>query len=231
MPSSMPKRSPASTFSAIGFNRGSVIVGSVIMNPSKISNTPNRCRGAPEHKEQHTNIAVHGEKRSVQLAQIIRFDKRMFVSQQRCDNGDSRPSWPWQSKAGRQPAEKGDHSYMHSARDEQRFGNPEFFGQREEPCAPVVINILACIEHVKPADPQRNRGAKNQHPRIERARNGDPSGCGRNAERKSQEKMRPACEALRERIKKQNGDGQGRKLQGKRVQLPRSGEKYRDRSK
>src|SRR5258708_3289345 len=196
MPSSRESRLPASTFSAIGFNRWSVIVSSVISNPSKASNAPNRCCNAPEQQEQHTNIAVHGEKRSVQLAQIIRFDKRMFVSQQRCDNGDSRPSWPWQSQAGSQPAEKGDHSYMHSARDEQRFGNPEFFGQREEPCAPVVINILAGIEHVKPADPQRNRGAKNQHPPIEPARNADPSGCGRKAERQSQQNIRPASQPL-----------------------------------
>src|SRR5258707_5630532 len=126
MPSSMLKRSPASTFSAIGFNRWSVMVSSLISNLSKISNAPNRSRNAPEHQEQHTNIAVHGEKRSVQLAQIIRFDKRMFVSQQRRDNGDSRPSRPWQPEAERQPTEKRDHSDMHSARDEQRLGNPEF---------------------------------------------------------------------------------------------------------
>src|SRR5258708_30377710 len=137
MPSSRESRLPASTFSAIGFNRWSVIVSSLISNPSKASNAPNRCCNAPEQQEQHTNIAVHGEKRSVQLAQIIRFDKRMFVSQQRCDNGDSRPTRPWQPEAERQPTEKRDHSDVHSARDEQRFGNPEFFGHREEPRASV----------------------------------------------------------------------------------------------
>src|SRR5260370_22794285 len=136
----------------------------------------------------------------------------MFVSQKRCDNGDACPSRPWQSKAERQPTKKRDHSDMHSARDAQRFGNPEFFGHGEEPCAPVVIDILACIEHVKPANPQCYCSATNQHPRIEPARTGDPSGCGPNAQRKSEEKMRPACEALRERIKKKNGDGQGCQL-------------------
>src|SRR5216684_919876 len=212
MPSSKASRSPASTFSLIGFNRWSVIVSSLILYPSNVSNPPNRCRSAPEHQEQHTNIAVHGEKRSVQLAQIIRFDKRMFVSQERCDNGDSRPSRPRQSKAERQPTKKRDHSDMHSASDAQRFGNPEFFGHGEEPCAPVVIDILACIEHVKPAHPQGNRGAKNKHPRIEAARNGDPRGGRRDAQRKSEKKMRPIRKALRERIKKQNGDGQGCQL-------------------
>src|SRR5260370_25581098 len=136
----------------------------------------------------------------------------MFVSQQRSDNCDARPSRPWQSKAERQPTKKREHSEMPSARDAQRLGNSEFFGDGEEPCAPVVIDILACIEHVKPADPQCYCGAKNQHPPIEAARNGDPSGCGRNAQRKSEEKMRPACEALRERIKKQNGDDQACQL-------------------
>src|SRR5260370_9121433 len=105
MPSSKLKRSFASTFSAIGFNRGSVIVSSLILNPSKNSNAPNRCRSAPEQQEQHTNITVHGEKRSVQLAEIICFDKGMFVAQQGSDDGDARPRGPWQAKTERQPSE------------------------------------------------------------------------------------------------------------------------------
>src|SRR5258708_40332722 len=103
MQSSRESSLPASTFSAIGFNRWSVIVSTLISNPSKASNAPNRCCNAPEQQEQHTNIAVHGEKRSVQLAQIIRFDKRMFVSQQRRDNCDSRPRRPRQCKTECQP--------------------------------------------------------------------------------------------------------------------------------
>src|SRR5260370_26917431 len=103
MPSSKLKRSFASTFSAIGCNRWSVIVSSLILNPSKVSNAPNRCRRAPEQQEQHTNIAVHGEKRSVQLAQVIRFDKRMFVGQKRRHNCDSRPRLPWQCNTECQP--------------------------------------------------------------------------------------------------------------------------------
>src|SRR6266852_2722239 len=90
MPSSRPKRSPASTFSAIGFNCLSVIVSSLISNPSKLSNAPNRCRSAPKQQEQHTNIAVHGKERSIQLAKVIRFDERMFISQQGRHNRDPR---------------------------------------------------------------------------------------------------------------------------------------------
>src|SRR5258708_38261689 len=112
----------------------------------------------------------------------------MFVSQQRCDNGDSRPSRPWQSKAERQPTKKRDHSDMPSARDAQRFGNSEFLGRGEEPCASVVIDILACVEYIESADPQRNCSAKNNPQCIHPARNGAPSGCGGNAQRTSQEK-------------------------------------------
>src|SRR6266851_8875300 len=113
MPSSKLKCSLASTFSAIGFNCLSVIVSSLISNPSKLSNAPNCCRSAPEQQEQHTNIAVHGEKRSVQLAEVIRFDKRMLVSQQGGHNRDPRPCRPRQSEAERQPPQKCDHTDVH----------------------------------------------------------------------------------------------------------------------
>src|SRR6202521_1143961 len=105
MPSSMLRRSPARTLLAIGFSRTSVIVSSLISIRSKNSNSPNRCRSAPEQQEQHTNITVHGEKRSVQLAEVIRFHKRMFVAQQERDDGDSRPRGPWQAKPEGQPPE------------------------------------------------------------------------------------------------------------------------------
>src|SRR6266849_7973624 len=207
MPSSMLKRSFASTFSAIGFNRWSVIVSSLILNPSKISNAPNRCRSAPEQQEQHTNIAVHGEKRSVQPAQVVRFDKRMFVSQQRRDYRDSRPRRPRQSETECQPPEQTNHTDVHRARDQQRPGNPEFLRHREKSRALIVLNILARVEHVESADPQRNRRAKNEHARVEAARDRDPCGGGRDAQRKSEKEMRPVGEALRKGIEKKNSDG------------------------
>src|SRR5215469_17348346 len=38
---------------------------------AKSSNSPQRRCGSPEQQEQHTNISVHGEKCSVQLAEIV----------------------------------------------------------------------------------------------------------------------------------------------------------------
>src|SRR6266849_10629156 len=142
MPSSMLKRSFASTFSAIGFNRWSVIVSSLISNPSKNSNAPNRCRSAPEQQEQHTNITVHSEKRSVQLAEVICLHKRMFVAQQERDHGDSRPRGPRQAKPEGQPPEERDHTDVHAARDQQGVGNPEFLGHGKKSRALIVLNIL-----------------------------------------------------------------------------------------
>src|ERR1700739_4782352 len=98
MPSSNASRSPANTFSAISFNRWSVIVSALISNPSKASNAPNRGRRAPEQQEQHTNISVHREKRSVQPAQVVWFDQRMLVREQRRDDRDARPRQPRQAK-------------------------------------------------------------------------------------------------------------------------------------
>src|SRR5690349_5022351 len=139
MPSSKASRLPVRTFSAMGFNRWSVIVSSLIMNPSKVSNAPNRCSSAPEQQKQHTNIAVHGEKRSVQLAQVVCFDKGMFVAQQRRDDGNSRPRRPRQGETPRQPGKKCDYADVHHASDKQRFGNPESLRYGEKARALIVL--------------------------------------------------------------------------------------------
>src|SRR5882724_11669430 len=175
IPSSKLSRSPARTLSAIGFKRWSVIVSSLISNPWKSSNAPKRRRCAPEQQEQHTNIAVHGEKRSVQLAQIIRFDKGVFVRQQ---------------------SEQHDYADVHRSRNQQRIRDPKFLRHREKPGLLVVIHVLAGIEHVKPAYPKRHSSTKNQHAQVESARNRNPGGCWRNTKSEPKKKMRPVREAF-----------------------------------
>src|SRR6266404_4870686 len=204
MPSSKLSRSPDRTLSAIGFNRRSLIVSSLISNPSKISNAPNRSRRAPEQQEQHTNIAVHGEKRSVQLAEVVSFDKGMFVSKQRRNHGDSCPSRPRQTKAERQPSEKRDHAKMHPSRDRQRVRDSKFFWNGKKPRLLIVVHVLARVEDIESSDPQSNRRTENQHPQVESAGNRDPRRRRRNTQREAKKKMRPGREALRERVEKQN---------------------------
>ena len=130
----------------------------------------------------------------------------MFVAQERGDHGNTRPRRPGQTKAECQPSKKHDHTDVHHPRDQQRLGNSEFLGHGEKPRALIVLDILARVEHVKPADPQRNRRAKDEHARIEAAGDGDPSGGRRDAQRKSEKKMRPVGEPLGEGIEKQHGD-------------------------
>src|SRR5215469_17215416 len=71
---------------------------------AKSSNSPQRGCGSPEQQEQHTNISVHGEKCSVQLAEIVCSHERMFVAQQSRHHPNPRPRWPRQSETARQPA-------------------------------------------------------------------------------------------------------------------------------
>src|SRR5712664_541384 len=196
IPSSKFRRSPTRTLSAIGFKRWSVIVSSLISNPWKSSNAPKRRRCAPEQQEQHTNIAVHGEKRSVQLAQIIRFDKGVFVRQQSRYDTYPRPRGPRQAEAKRQQSEQHDYADVHRSRNQQRIRDPKFLRHREKPGLLVVIHVLAGIEHVKPAYPKRHSSTKNQHAQVESARNRNPGGCWRNTKSEPKKKMRPVREAF-----------------------------------
>src|SRR5713101_2704269 len=125
MPSSKPSRSPARTFAAMGFNFWSLRISSLISNSPNRSTAPNGRGGSPEQKEQQTNIAVHGEKRSVELAEVVGFDKRVLVREQGADYGDSRPCRPWQRKARGKPGEECDDRNVHHPRDHQRPGDAE----------------------------------------------------------------------------------------------------------
>src|SRR5260370_1602177 len=89
------------------------MVISLIMNPSKVSNAPNRSRSAPEQQEQHTNIAVHTEKPSVQPAQVIRFDESMLVAKQKRTHINAPPRRPRQTKPEPHPPDNSDHPAVH----------------------------------------------------------------------------------------------------------------------
>src|SRR2546422_1668036 len=106
MPSSKLRRSPARTLSAIGFRCWSLNVISPIANPPELSNAPN-CHGrAPEQKKQKTNIAVHCEKRSIEPAEVVGLDKRVFVTEKQANRGDAGPCGPRESEACGKPGEQ-----------------------------------------------------------------------------------------------------------------------------
>src|ERR1700680_3522985 len=185
MPSSMDRRTPARTLSAIGLSRASVMVNSLILNSSNISDTPNGNGSAPEQQEQHTNITVHSEKRSVELAEVVRFDQRVLVGEQRGHHNDSGPGGPGQRKAERQPREQRHDSEVHYAGYEQRVGNAEAFGNGKQAGLLIKCHVLTSGEHVESADPESNRGAEDEHARLERTGDGDPCSSRGDAEREA----------------------------------------------
>src|SRR4029077_13861239 len=117
--------------------------------------------------------------------------------------------------------EQSDYADVHRARDQKRICDSESFWHGKQSGMLIKIHILASVENIESAHPERDGSAQNQHAQIEIAGDGDPRSCGRNAQRESQKKMRPAGETLGVRIEKQNRQRDGRQLQRQRIQLPR----------
>ncbi len=144
----------------------------------------------------------------------------MLVGQQGRDHGNSGPGRPCELKTERQPSQQSDHHDVHGARDHKRPSDAEFFRNGIQPGSLVEVHVLASVEHIEAADPERDRGAKDQHAPVERAANRDPRSRWRNAEAKAENEVRPGSESLGVRIKKQNRQRNGRKFQRERIQLP-----------
>src|SRR2546427_5014882 len=200
MPSSKLRRSPARTLSAIGFRCWSLNVISPIANPPELSNAPN-CHGrAPEQKKQKTNIAVHCEKRSIEPAEVVGLDKRVFVTEKQANRGDAGPCGPRESEACGKPGEQRNDQDVHDARDPEGSGDAETLRNRVETCAAVELHILAGIEHIETADPECYGGAEKQHARVEAARDRGPSRRRGNAPARTEGQRRPRREAVGLRV-------------------------------
>src|SRR4030088_3274117 len=144
----------------------------------------------------------------------------MLVSEQRCDHSNPKPGWPWQREARGQPPQQPPPSHVHGSRVQQRARNPESLWDREQARATVVINVLACVQHVKAANPQRDRRAKNQYAQIESASDGDPRGRRRDSQSKTKKQMRPVRKALSKGVEKKNRQRDWRQLQCQPIELP-----------
>ena len=144
----------------------------------------------------------------------------MFVTQQSRHYPNPRPRWPRQSEAARQPAQQHHDAKVHQARDDQRVRNSKPLRHRKQPGLFIEVHVLASVQHVEAAHPQRNRSAKNQHSPVQAARNRNPRGRRRNSQCKSEKQVRPVRESLGVRIKEQDGDGDGRELERQQIQPP-----------
>jgi len=93
-----------------------------------------------------------------------------------------------------------------------------------------VTGLQVVVEDIEAAHPKRHGTAKNQHPQIEITGDGNPSGCGRNAQRKAKKKMRPVGETFGEGIEEKDEERDGRELKREGIQLPGSDQKRGNRA-
>ena len=91
----------------------------------------------------------------------------------------------------------------------------------------VEFDVLAGVENVESADPERDGGAEDQHARVERATNGDPCGGGRDAESEAEDKVGRGGESFCEGIEEQDGERDGGEFERERIQLPCGEDQYR----
>src|SRR5262249_2545279 len=215
----------------MGFRVLSVRSSSLISNPSKysrVSHAPERGRRSPEQKKRNTNITVHGEKRSVELAQVVCFDKRMLVGEQRGDHRNTNPGGPGKRETCGEPCEQSNYADVHNARNPECLLDAKALRNGKEARVLVEVHVLARIENVEAPNPQRDRGAENQHAQIEMPRNCNPGRRGRNSQCETQKKVRPVGEALCKGIKEKNSKRDRRKFKGEGIQLPRGNSENRD---
>src|SRR5579864_8338501 len=116
---------------------------------------------------------------------------------------------------------------MKEAGDKQGTSNPDVARDGVEVRLAVKFVVLAGVENVEASDPKRDGGSKQQDARVERAADGDPRRGGCDAERESENEMRPAREALGVGVKQKNGQRERREDQRQMVQLRRRENKDR----
>ena len=104
---------------------------------------------------------------------------------------------------------------------------PSVAGMLKRPVARSCGFILAGVEDVEAGDPEEHSGGEDEDARVERAADGDPCAGGGEAERESEEQMRPAGEALGVAIEEEHGEDDGGEDQGEAVEAPRAEEEER----
>src|SRR5215475_11491777 len=96
-----------------------------------------------EEKEYYRNDTVNGEKRGVELAQIVFGNQRVFVRQQdeHCDYAHQRQSS--QTEAQHQGSQQEKHYQVTGSCDAERFSDTAKTGNGIQAGSPVEVEILA----------------------------------------------------------------------------------------
>ena len=180
-----------------------------------------------ENKEDDGDHAIHGEKGGIQLAEIVRRDQRMFVSQQDSDEQDARRRQFPQPEGQQESCQKSHHHEMKATRDPQGAGYSEKTRYGVQSVTRVEFEILATVEDVEPPNPERDGRSQQKNSGIQRATHRDPCGSRSDAQRQPEHKMRPARKAFGVGVKQDDCQRDWRQHEGEPVEPPCGENKYR----
>src|SRR2546423_15568231 len=83
--------------------------------------------------------------------------------------------------------------------------------------APIKVGVLGGVDEVETCDPADHACSENQWRQVEPASFGYPRARRRNSERQAEKEMGRACEAFRDRVKENNGEGYRRQPCGQAI--------------
>lgn len=152
----------------------------------------------------------------------------MLVGEQEGDGGDAEPAGWVEGEERAEPEEQNEHGKMHGAGGPEGGRDADGLGQGVETGGAVVFAVLAGVEDVESAGPEGDGGGEHKDAGVERAADGDPGGGGSQAEGESEAEVGPAGEAFEVAVAKEDGEDEGRQVEGEAIQIVSSDEEDHD---
>src|SRR5215469_18741063 len=143
----------------------------------------------------------------------------MFIGEKRRDDHHPSDSQFSQSKAHHQSDQKRQHQQVEDTSHLQGATDPDVSRDRVQIRLAVEFVVLAGIENVEAANPERNSRSQQQNADIQCIANGNPSRRRGNPQRESQDKVRPARKTFGIRVKQKDSERDRRKDQRQMIQL------------
>src|SRR5215475_3512397 len=107
-----------------------------------------------EEKEYYRNYTVHGEKRGIELAQVVFGNQGVFVHEQEEHGDDTHQCQFSQTEAQHQRSQKEKHHQVRGACDPQGFSDAAKTGNGIQAGLAVEFQILAGVKNVETRHPE-----------------------------------------------------------------------------
>src|SRR5262245_12792495 len=110
----------------------------------------------PKQEKEQAHVSVEGKESNVDLGQVARFHKSMFIDEQDHDeyNASNAQNSKMKSKGQRQKTNY--HQSMKQARNLQGLGYSNRLGNAEEAHTAVEFVVLAGVDHIEAGRPKHN---------------------------------------------------------------------------